>query len=1007
MIKIKKLLTMTLTALYCFTILPVNASSLNEKEDSKKPVITINDMSLEEFNKLSEEEKVFGEVSDSLSRAIGNTGVGDFTVPGVQIPNITIDGLTAYCLDMPKDFPVNLYYSDNGEYNGAQVNALLYHGYPTNASNLKGKYGLSDLQARRYTQYALWVLLMPSGTFKDRDIPYVNELLSLAKGSKVAPNEFYIHNNAVTFSEESKTQVSNVFTTSGSKGTFAFQSDDNVYSTDVNGNRKDTFNIGESFKVVAKGSVKGNITKEIKVSVERPVAELFIPSLDNYQRLIVPSYKTAYYTSSKTLSLNFNGIVEKGSITVKKTDENGNALSNVTFGLYSDSNCQNQLNKGTTSNGNVTFNDLEVGKTYYVKEISGITGYVTDSSIKEVKLNSSNETITVVNKKIYGQIEVVKTEEGNEILRLSGAEFEIYDASSNLVDKITTGENGVAVSKRLPFGNYTIKETKAPNGYNLNSSNQSVNIDTMDKIYSVTFKNSPIKGFIEIEKIDVENSSPLKGVKFGLYKSDDTLIEELITNENGTAKSSELRYGNYYVQEIEAIEGYNLESTKYPVSIIENGKVYRQTITNSKSYGKLIINKIDASSKEPIAGVLFNIKATSGFNKDKEWLLETNENGIIELEGLTTGNYEITEVKAAEGYILSTEVIKESIKKNGQAVEVTIENERIKGKFELLKYDDNSEEKNPLEGVKFSVKGIDGFGKEINFEFETDEKGLYTSDYLEYGTYEIVEIEAKEGYVLDATPILIHIKSNDELVFVTKANKMIFGGLDFIKIDSKDEDKTPIKGATIEIRGVSELNSNYVDTFESSEEGNRFSLPYGKYELREINAPTGYIKTEEVIEFEIKEDGEFVSVELENEKILANLELIKVSSKKKSLKLQGAEFDIYDENMNLVTSVVTNEEGIASVYDLPYGKYFYKETKAPNGYVIDENTYEFSVKESSTITITVENSPMLQALPDKLEEDNKNNIIPLPDTGGIGMIAILVSLGLVLVGAMLISSRRR
>lgn len=1034
MIKFKKLLAMAFTAFYCTTLFPVHAIDIDSKDktnDDSFAELKVNDMSVDDYSKnlkklqkdgkldldlvfdLLENGDIFEEdLASKYSRAIGNTSDFDReTILNVGIPNHTLDGKVAYCLDVIKNEPYGMNYSDAGAITDEGLNAILYHGYPLNKSGMKEKYGLSDKVARKYTQYASWYYYNPS-YFRPRSIPYIDELLTHARNKNGAKNIFNISNSNLNTREVNKIQESDIITTSGSKGTFTFPSDSSVWSVDVNGNKKNTFNIGESFKVQALSSVSGNVKKVLTSSVPVPVNQLFLPSNPNYQRFAVPGYSSKNLTNSKELNLNFKGI--KGSVQVKKVDENGNPLQSVKFGLFSDSSAKNQIATGTTdNNGLVTFSNLDVDRTYYVKELSGLQGYVVDSSIKAVALNDKSANVTVTNTKIYGQIEVIKKETGLNDSRLQGAEFAIYDSANNTVDTITTGQNGAAVSKKLPYGSYTVKEIKAPHGYTINNNSQTVKIDSLNKTYTLSFENNPIKGSIEILKIDGDNKKPLAGVKFGVYTQDEKLVEEFVTNNDGIAKSSALRFGTYYIQEIEALEGYNLDSTKYQIIVNENNKVYTQTITNSKSHGKIVINKVDATNKKPLSGVLFEVKAISGLNKGMTWLNKTNENGVLELEGLFVGEYEITEISTIDGYVLDSNPIKATIKKDGQVVDVTVENKRIEGRFEFLKYDDSTEEKTPLSDVTFQVKGLSELTRGIEFTFTTDENGTYTSELLPYGTYEIVEVEAKKGYVLDSTPVIVEIKAQDELVSVSKANKQIVGGLDFIKIDADDESKTPLAGAVIQVVGVSETNSDYKDTFESSVDGNRFSLPYGKYELTEISAPEGYIKSDEVIEFEVLEDGQMVTVELENKKILADLEIIKVSAKDKNLKLQGAEFNIYNSDKELIETIVTNEEGVATLNNLPYGTYFYQETKAPFGYIIDKTVYEFQVEEPSVITITVENNPFLPALPDIMEEeeivDEENEFIqPLPDTSGISPIVLMAgSLVLIIVGGIVVLKRRK
>lgn len=1111
-------------------------------------------------------ENDFINLSSTRTTYIANTGTADTTIlPPLRISQHSINGEVAYCMQGEKDYPVNIQYTLTGNYDSdAFVRGVTYYGYPNNATGLKEKHGLTDKQAEGMTQFALWYYFNPA-YFAPKSHPYLDELRTLAGNSSPAVS-LNLNTTKPTVYESGDLQVSQTITTgSNYSGTFTFPSDANVYSTDVNGNKKNTFNIGESFKVVAVGSYSGTVSKTISYSVSEPTMLQFTPPANNYQMFGKPSRKTTNGTAS--ISVTFPGIVRTGDVIVNKTDDAGAPLQGVEFGLYSDSNCNTLVSRGTTNaSGQVSFTGLNVGDTYYIKEISGLTGYIMDSSIKTVTVTVGQQTVNVSNTQIKGQIKITKSDsESNDVLQ--GAEFGIYNKSNTLVETIVTDSTGVATSSKLPYGEYTIRETKAPTGYQLSSREITVNITEHNKIYEYSYENDIIKGSIEVLKIDADTKNPLQGVKFGVFKTNDnskvceittdgngravtpelvygnyyvkelqplegyvidtthypanitthgqvvsttiennkikgaikitkiekglpstklkgaeftiydenggvvdvittddqgvatsktleygeytfketkaptgyvlsnvvinvsinennktyefvydndyirgyieltkkdvetneslagvkfgvynsandTLVEEIITGADGIVRTSELRYGEYYIQEIQSLEGYVTDDTKHQIIITENLKVYPKEIFNRKIKGDLVILKYDAETGEPLANVQFEILCTEGFDKDKKFIVETDENGLAKADGLNYGEYEITEIKTLDGYILDSTPIPFTIDKDGQKIEKTVSNSRIVGDFSLLKYD--AETKEPLANVLFTIECLSGFNKGDIQVIETDENGLYTGQDILYGEYEIIEIETIEGYVLDAEPIRFTIDEHGQHINVEKANKKIYGEVEFSKTDVSTGDV--IDGAIIKINGIGDFNKDIQIEFESSSKGNYFTLPYGQYEIIEIMAPEGYVKTEEVGFFEILENGEIIQAQLKNERITGTLILTKRAEGTEKL-LEGAEFGIYDEEGNLVTTVITDENGEAYVEGLYYGTYYYNEIKAPTGYLVDLDMYEFSIEYNNQIVEETVYNRLLNPFPDQGNENGK-----LPDAGGMNNFIVLLSM---------------
>lgn len=917
----------------------------------------------------------------SRATYVGTTGLADTTIlPPLKIPPHTVSGELAYCMQGEKASPIDTPMTLDGTYDSdAFIRGVLYYGYPFNATSLKEKHGLTDWQAQAMTQFAIWYYYNPV-YFAPKSHPYLDELRSLsASASPSATMRLSTANPNISIS--GNTQVSEVVNTSSSyQGVFSFPSDANVYTTDVNGNKKSSFTIGESFKIVAEGNVQGNITRNITVTLTEPSMLRFVPTYDSsIQELGVPTTKTVHV--SIPVTINFPGATAE--IVVNKVSDTGEKLKDVEFGLYSDSGAANLIaTKTTNSDGKVVFDNLNIGTTYYVKELNTVEGYIMDNAIKTVTANNTTQSITVTNTKIMGQIKIVKNETGNTNKKLKGAEFNILDSSNSVVDTIVTDDNGEAISKLLPYGDYKVVETKAPTGYVLNSREISVKITEHNKTYSFDYENDIIKGKIEILKLDAEGNNPLKGVKFGIYNANtDMLIEELVTGEDGRVTSSELVYGNYYVKEIQPLNGYVVDTKKYAVDITENNKVYIVDVFNSKIIGDLSIIKIDVETGEPLANVEFKIECVDGFDVGKTWFVTTDENGIGKVNGLKHGSYEIVEIRALSGYVLDTTVVPFTITADGQKIEKTISNKKIKGSFELLKYD--PETKEPLANVEFEIECLDGFNKGDKYTFVTDENGLYKGNDIPYGRYRIIEIKTIEGYVLDSDPIYFELTKDGQEIEITKENRKIYGELDFSKTDLATGEI--VEGAHIKITGLDEINKDVEVEFISSLEGNKIKLPYGKYQIVETIAPEGYVKTEEVGEFEILEDGQIIQAEIKNKRIMGSLVIHKLAENT-NVPLAGAEFGVYDENDNLITEVITDENGYAEVLDLIYGNYYYTELKAPDGYLVNLESYDFSIEYDGQVVEATVYNRLLNPFPDGGNESKTN---PLPDTSGINLLMIM------------------
>lgn len=191
-----------------------------------------------------------------------------------------------------------------------------------------------------------------------------------------------------------------------------------------------------------------------------------------------------------------------------------------------------------------------------------------------------------------GQVKVIKVDEENNNIKLKEVEFEVLNEDNEVLERITTDENGEAISSEYPirdFSKLKIRETKTLENYALSDEVQTV-ILKQNEITEVVFANKKIKGKIEITKISADDNektgekrgTPLKGAVFEIYTEDDKLIDTVVTDRSGKAESKLLQYGRYYVKEKSTGSDYYLLNTeKYYVEINENGRTIPVTIENT------------------------------------------------------------------------------------------------------------------------------------------------------------------------------------------------------------------------------------------------------------------------------------------------------------------------------------------------------------------------------------------------------------------------------------------
>ncbi len=362
------------------------------------------------------------------------------------------------------------------------------------------------------------------------------------------------------------------------------------------------------------------------------------------------------------------------------------------------------------------------------------------------------------NKPSTGKVKIKKVDSNNDNKKLEGAKFKIEDSKGKIVGELVTNEEGEAISKDLPIGNYTLVEKEAPKGYELLKDNITVKIEK-DAVVEIKIGNKKLPdpmGKMKLVKVDIsDKNKKLAGAKFKIEDSKGKIVGELVTNEEGEAISKDLPIGNYTVVEVEAPKGYELLKDNITVKI-EKDAVVEIKIGNKKlpdPMGKMKLVKVDISDKnKKLAGAKFKIEDSKGKIVGE---LVTNEEGEAISKDLPIGNYTVVEIEAPKGYELLKDKIAVKIEKD-TVVEIKIGNKKLPdptGQFEIEKVDDMDSELK-LKGAVFQV--LDKEGKEVS-RLITDEKGKVISNQLAIGKYTIKEIKAPNGYMLLRDSIEIEI----------------------------------------------------------------------------------------------------------------------------------------------------------------------------------------------------------------------------------------------------------
>lgn len=692
---------------------------------------------------------------------------------------------------------------------------------------------------------------------------------------------------------------------------------------------------------------------------------------ENIDRYVPNQSQTITVSSDKTSSVSFYNILKKFRVTVTKQDyEKGHAqgdakLSGAVYGLFKGNDLVAQYT--TDQNGSFTTDYYVCGKDWTIKEIAPSEGYLLNDTVYKVGADPKDYTVeynnapgmTVMEQVIKGKISIIKhTDDGETQIETpeKGAEFQIYlKASGSFVnadkderDTIVCDEDGFASTKLLPYGVYTVHQTKGWAGREL-ITDFDVFINKDGKTYKFLINNKNFESYLKVVKLDKETGKriPYEGAAFEIYDSNNhritmqytypqvTSIHTFYTNKDGYLITPEkLPYGDYTLKEVQAPYGYVLDDTRIPFSITQENYSTDTGVTVVKVKAKDMAQK----------GIINITKTGETFSS------------VEENNGIYTPKYSISNLKGAIFEIYAAEDI------------TTLDG--------TVRYEQDT----------------------LVDTITTDDDGVAKSKELYLGKYTVIEKTAPNGYVHNAAKYDAELTYAGQNVSVTSTDLSVYNDRQKISVSLKKimaEDKTFSIGNNGEITSVrfgiyadEDIKASNGDvipkdaliTFANCDKNGSIvfdcDLPVGfKWYAKEIATDAHYILSDTKYEFDTEYQGQDIKVidikinndkAIENNLIYGSVKGLKVDRETQEV-IKGATFGLFKSDTtelteeNAILTAVTDESGIFAFNNVPFGEYLIKELKPADGYLDNEDVFTVTIKNNEQVV-------ELTAINDKVPE---------------------------------------
>ena len=619
----------------------------------------------------------------------------------------------------------------------------------------------------------------------------------------------------------------------------------------------------------------------------------------------------------------------------------------------------------TGTDGSATLPAIPAG-VYVVREESVPEPYIVTNTEQTVALRPGKTSeVTFVDYEKPG-LEIVKKNIANGE-PIEGVTYRIEQIDGSFSTSATTDNHGRIFLDSVPVGTFKVTEINVPNHVILCPIPQEVALKP-GETSTVTFFNA-LKPTLEIRKVDSVTGDPVKGAKFQIwYGSNHTDTGEL--NDLGTYFSDasgkiilpEIKDGWYKVTELEPASGYAIKEPATQECFISGGESKVLTFENTP-LSAIIIRKVDSESGQPLEGAWFRIRylgGTSGTGGTVVGEIKTSQNGTAILTGLAAGTYVCEEISAPDGYVITdaTETVYLS-GKDQDVITVTFGNDKM-GSLLIVKKDAVTGA--PISDVEFLVTDSDGsvIGT-ANGRYVTDSAGTIRIDGLTPGMTVIVkEVRAKDGYILDDTPQSIKIKRNS--VMTLEFRNQPKGGVLVRKVDAAtNEPISDVEFLVTDPDGnfIGNANGKYV-----TDSAGTFTItdvaPDTTLVIKETRAKDGYILDDTPQTVKVK-SNEVITVEFRNQP--KGGVLVKKVDAATNEPISDVEFLVTDSDGNFIGNAngkfIADSTGTFTITDIAPGTtLIIKETRAKDGYLLDDTPQTVKVKSNEMITLEFRNQPL-------------------------------------------------